>query len=115
VKIFTFILAVLFLATPMQAHIDVVAYDDVDTHEHYHENELDHVHQQEHHNHDSENDKKSDHHHHCVDVNVSFAYIPSVVNFNFITISNTNEIIDFYTRKHSSKDLESLFQPPRFA
>jgi len=99
----------------MQAHIDVVAYDDVDAHEHYHENELDHVHQQEHHDHDSENDKKSDHHHHCVDVNVSFAYIPSVVNFNFIAISNTNEIVDFYTKNHSSKDLESLFQPPQVA
>ena len=110
VKFFTLILAMIFLATPMQAHIDVIAYDDVSTHEYFHENELAH----EHHDHDTDDEKQTEHHHHCVDVSVSVAYIPSELNYDFIVIPSNNEIIDFYTRKHTSKDLESLFQPPQF-
>ena len=111
VKFFTFILALLFLATPMQAHIDVIAYDAVESH--IDEDIYSADHQKSHHGHDSEDEKQSEHHHHCVDVSVSLAYIPNQLNYHFIVISNNNEIADFYTRKHSSKDLESLFQPPR--
>jgi ABC-type Zn2+ transport system substrate-binding protein/surface adhesin len=113
VKIITFILALLFLATPMQAHLDIVAFDAIESH--IDEDNYSEDHQQKHHDHDSEDEKQSDHHHHCVDLSVSVAYIPSGFNFNFIVTPSGNEIIDFYTRKHSSKDLESLFQPPRVA
>lgn len=114
VKIFVFILSILIFTPFGNTHIDVIAYDDVSKHEHFHENELDYNHQQDHHEHDSENEKQSDHHHHCVDVSVSFAYIPSELNYDFMVIPNSNKVVDFYTREHSSKDLESLFQPPRF-
>lgn len=113
VKFFTFILALLFLATPLQAHIDVIAYDAVELHTD--EVSFTETHQKSHHDHDSEDEKQSEHHHHCVDVSVSLAYIPNQLNYDFIVIPNNNEIVDFYTRKHSSKDLESLFQPPRVA
>ena len=95
----------------MQAHLDVVAFDAIESH--IDEDNYSEDHQQKHHDHDSEDEKQSDHHHHCVDLSVSVAYIPSGFNFNFIVIPNGNEIIDFYTRKHSSKYLETLFQPPR--
>jgi len=113
VKILTFILALLFLATPMQAHVDIIAFDSIESH--VEEDNFSKLHQQNHHSHDSEDEKKSDHHHHCVDLSVSFAYIQPLVSFDFICVPNSNEIIDFYTKKHSSKDLESLFQPPRVA
>lgn len=106
-----FILALFFLATPMQAHIDIIAFDAIESHADEHNYNEDH--QQVHHEHDSEDEKQSDHHHHCVDISVSFAYIPSEFKFEFMNTPNSNIIIDFYTRNHSSKDLESLFQPPR--
>jgi ABC-type Zn2+ transport system substrate-binding protein/surface adhesin len=111
VKIITFILALVLLATPMQAHVDVVAFDAIELHND--EDNLSEAHQTSHHDHDSEDEKKSEHHHHCVDVSVSFAYIPSDLNYDFVIIPNTNKIVDFYTKNHISKDLESLFQPPR--
>lgn len=92
----------------MQAHLDIIAFDAIESHI-----DEDNYGQDHHHDHDSEDEKQSEHHHHCVDVSVSLAYIPNQLNYHFIVIPNNNEIVDFYTRKHSSKDLESLFQPPR--
>jgi len=111
VKILTFILALLFLATPMQAHVDIIAFDAIESH--VDEDNYSESHQKDHHEHDSEDEKQSEHHHHCVDLSVSFAYFPSGLNFDFVVIPNDNEIVDFYTKKHTSKDLESLFQPPK--
>jgi len=96
---------------PTQAHIDVVAFDAIESHT-SNDNYIT-SHQTSHHEHDSDDEKQTDHHHHCVDMSVSFAHLPAIHNYTFVKIPNNNEIVDFYTRKHTSKDLESLFQPPR--
>lgn len=113
VKLFTFILALILFATPMQAHIDVISFDAVELHT----NDVNfyEVHQVSHHDTDTDDEKQTEHHHHCVDISVSFAYMPSELNYDIIIIPYNNEIVDFYTRKHSSKDLESLYLPPQVA
>lgn len=112
-KILVFILSILIFTPFGNTHIDVIAYEDASTHKHFHENELDHDHQQDHHEHDSNDEKQSDHHHHCVDVSVSFAYIPSGLKYDFITIPIENLRIDFYTEQQTSNYLDELFQPPQ--
>lgn len=110
-KFLTFILAVVFLVAPTQAHIDVVAFDAMELHAN--EVNFSEAHQISHHEHDSDDEKQTEHHHHCVDLSVSFAYFPTQIHHSYIPVVIENKLVDFYKVGDSSMYLNSLFQPPR--
>jgi ABC-type Zn2+ transport system substrate-binding protein/surface adhesin len=100
-----------FLAAPMQAHFDVIAFDAVESH--LEPNHFNHKHHQDQHHHDNDDEKKTEHHHHCLDVSTALACVVSASYIDFTFVFNFNEIVYFYTNNHTSKDLASLFHPPR--
>lgn len=92
----------------MQAHTDVVVYENVLTHldtENTHKTEL--------HKNDSDDDKNTDHHHHCTVVNFSLTFIPTEILYNFRTITTQNREMSFYQNSYYSSYLSGIFQPPR--
>jgi len=111
VKFFTTIIAFVLLVAPTQAHIDVVAFDMIESHT----NDVNFIasHQDSHHEHDSDDEKKTEHHHHCVDMSVSFAHIPATFSYVFISIPNKRQLVSFYNKQHNSNHLEAIFHPPQ--
>lgn len=92
----------------MQAHADVVIYEDVL--EHLDEDDL---HEEEHHQNDSEEEQNTEHHHHCTVLNISLIFIPTEFYFDFLLISTKNGEINFYQNLYYSSYVDGVFQPPK--
>ncbi|CAL2083995.1 conserved protein of unknown function [Tenacibaculum sp. 190524A02b] len=93
----------------MQAHYDVVVYEDVE-----HHFDVDEAHEDIHHQNDSHEEKSKEHHHHCTVITFSSDFIATVYNFQLIPLIEVREEINFYQNKYSNSFLNEIFQPPKF-
>ncbi len=92
----------------MQAHTDMVVYENTATHSNY--DELRHSTQ---HQNDSEDEKNTEHHHHCVIISFPSTFILSDFNFNAIEITQINIEIFFCQNLYLFTFLDNFFQPPQ--
>ena len=93
----------------MQAHSDVVVYEDVLEHL-----DEDNLHDKEHHENDSEEEQNTEHHHHCTVINISLTFLPTQVDISFLPIFTKKITINFHQNPYYSSYLSGVFQPPKF-
>lgn len=105
---FRTILVLLLLAPPLQAHNDIVVYENVENHY-----DIDQNHEDIHHKNDSHNEKETEHHHHCTVVSLSLEFIPTIYNFEFLPLIIAKEEINFYQYIRYNSFLATIFQPPK--
>ncbi len=102
------ILTLLVLAPPMQAHSDVVVYDNVENH-----SDIDELHEDIHHENDSSEEKDRDHHHHCTVISLSLEFLQVTYNFDLLSFVESKKEINFYQNKYCNSYLKAIFQPPK--
>ncbi|QTE23246.1 hypothetical protein [Polaribacter cellanae] len=107
-QLFIILFTFLLLAPPMQAHTDVVVFNEVP--EHHLDFESDH---KEQHKNDSEQEKNQEHHHHCNSISLINIFLPVENQVIFSKFSENNKLIIFYKNADYSSYLETIFQPPR--
>lgn len=106
------LISFLLLVPLMQAHTDVVIYNDVvENH-----SEIDtNLHDNDQHKNDSEDDKDLDHHHHCNNSVLHNVFIPSANQLNFINYFSEKENCTFYQNPNYSCYVLKVFQPPKYS
>jgi hypothetical protein len=93
----------------MQAHNDIVVYDDAEQHE-----LMDAKHEDLHHQNDSNEDEHKKHHHHCSVVNLSLEFIPAWFDFEVLPVVGVVQKPPVsYQQTFLSNYLVDIFQPPR--
>ena len=107
-NIFAYILIFLLCAPPIQAHNDIIVYEDVTEHL-----DVNDAHELAHHQNDTEDDKHSEHHHHCKVITMSSAITATENNFNLISFSSEEKQLNFYQVPYYTSYLERIFQPPK--
>lgn len=108
-KFITIILSILILQAPLQLHVDVIAFDDANTHHKVDTTNFN----EDHHQQDNDSERNSEHHHHCVDLSVSHSFTPSNFNCTFASIFIEKKAIISHKNLHGKSCLDSIFQPPQ--
>lgn len=104
------ILMLLVIAPPVQAHSDIVVYDNVESHV-----DIDELHEEIHHQNDTHDEKEKDHHHHCTVITLTLEFVSEMVyDFQFISFVEIREKINYYQNTYCNSYLKEIFQPPRF-
>lgn len=104
-----YILILLLLAPPVQAHNDTVIYDTIENHF-----DIDQVHENIHHQEDTKDEENTKHLHHCNIVSLSSEFVPvSEYNIHFLTFFSVKQEVNFYQNTYFNSFLEEIFQPPR--
>jgi hypothetical protein len=106
------LISFLLLALPMQAHTDVVIYNDTVEN---HLKIVNNLHNNDQHKNDSDDDKDIEHHHHCINIQLYNVFIPSVNQLNIIDYSSVKENFTFCQSFHYFSYLSKVFQPPKYS
>ncbi len=93
----------------MQAHTDIVVFNEVTEHN----SDFESNHEEEHHQNDSDQEKNKEHHHHCNSISLVNIFLPVENQVVFSEFSENNKIVTFYKNADYSSYLETIFQPPR--
>lgn len=108
-NILTVLFCFLLLAPPVQAHNDVIVFNDIsESH-----TDVEKSHESEQHKNDSDDEKNTEHHHHCNSINLVNVFLLDESQINFIVFPQLKERFNYDEENNYFPYLDSIFQPPK--
>ncbi len=108
-KSLTFLLAFLLISPQVQAHKDVLVYQEEVPHETL---EMFHSQKEDVHKNDTHDEQNSTHHHHCTTVTVLLDFVAPSFNYVLIARKKRKTTPFSYQKQYSDSVLDTDFHPP---